>query len=355
MAAWCRELAIPAAVLAALVTAESHGHDTYASLAADADVPPIATDMTSSVKLPDAAIDVPAVAALDVPTASAVVDAPATADTDHTPAAGGPVLAALEQPAAAENVPQIQIDASPQTSVGPTADDIDGAIGSAEVADECLVIDTCVDRYLWQLYQRTPKEDSVREETRRQVTIKRKGRMVTVTRTSTTVTDEDFGWKDSKAANKAGMNLKQYAIGGVDRDFKLRLFQMLHAAEDAGLVPGITSGFRDDYRQSIASGLKAANDRSYHGGSSHGGYGHGLAADVVSVKGATRAERLNSSQLLWKWVDDHGSEFGLGRPYLGRDPPHVAPNDGEEYAHHRGGAKTRQATTAPHSAKHAAL
>jgi hypothetical protein len=169
------------------------------------------------------------------------------------------------------------------------------------------------------------------------------------------VIDEDFGWKDSKAADRAGMNLKEYAIGGVDRDFKLKLFQMLHAADEAGLAPGITSGFRDDYRQSIASGLKAANDRSFHGGSSRGGYGHGLAADIVSVKGATRAERLNASQQLWKWVDDHGSEFGIGRPYLDRDPPHVAPNDGEEYARHRGGVKTHQATTASHPAKHAAL
>ena len=34
---------------------------------------------------------------------------------------------------------------------------------------------------------------------------------------------------------------------------------------------GITSAFRDDYRQSIASGLKAATDWSYHGGSFRGG------------------------------------------------------------------------------------
>ena len=34
-------------------------------------------------------------------------------------------------------------------------------------------------------------------------------------------------------------------------------------------------------------GLKAATDRSYHGGSFRGGYGRGLAADVVSVKGRT--------------------------------------------------------------------
>ena len=85
--------------------------------------------------------------------------------------------------------------------------------------------------------------------------------------------------------------MMDYVIGGMDRDFKLRLFHLLYAAEQAGLSPGITSAFRDDYRQSIASGLKAANNRSYHGGSFRGGYGHGLAADIVSVKGATRDAR----------------------------------------------------------------
>jgi hypothetical protein len=90
------------------------------------------------------------------------------------------------------------------------------------------------------------------------------------------------------------------------------------------------------YRQSIASGLKAATDRSYHGGSFRGGYGHGLAADVLSVKGATRAQRLVSTESFWKWIDAHGKDFGIGRPYLDRDPPHVAPIDGKEYAAHRG-------------------
>ena len=105
--------------------------------------------------------------------------------------------------------------------------------------------------------------------------------------------------------------------------------------DDAGLSPGITSAFRDDYRQSLASGLKAATNRSYHGGSLRGGYGHGLAADLVSVKGETRAERFTSSEHLWKWIDLHGKEFGIGRPYLDKDPAHVAPIDGREYADHR--------------------
>ena len=164
-----------------------------------------------------------------------------------------------------------------------------------------------------------------------------------VTRTFTKLVDQDFTWKDPKAAEKVGMPMMDYVIGGMDRSFKLKLFHTLHAAEQAGLSPGITSAFRDDYRQSIASGLKAASDRSYHGGSFRGGYGHGLAADVVSVKGATKAERWVSTEALWKWIDAHGKEYGIGRPYLDRDPPHVAPIDGKEYASRRGGAKTQHA------------
>ena len=118
---------------------------------------------------------------------------------------------------------------------------------------------------------------------------------------------------------------------------------MLYAAENAGLSPGITSAFRDDYRQSIASGLKAASDRSYHGGSTRGGYGHGLAADIVSVKGGSRAQRWVSTEALWKWVDTNGKDFGVGRPYLDRDPPHVGPMDGQEFVSRRGGAKAADA------------
>jgi hypothetical protein len=213
------------------------------------------------------------------------------------------------------------------------------AVSSIEIVDECLVVDICIDRYLWALYQRTPKEDSIKEFERRKVSVKRKGKMVTVTRTFTKLVDEDFGWKDPKAAERARKSMMDYVIGGMDRSFKLKLFHTLHTAEAAGLSPGITSAFRDDYRQSIATGLKAASNRSYHGGSLRGGYGHGLAADIVSVEGGTRDQRWASSEKLWKWVDAHGKEFGIGRPYLGTDPPHVAPVDGQEYAAHNRGSK----------------
>ena len=225
----------------------------------------------------------------------------------------------------------------------PLPNDDKNAVSAIEVHDECRKAEVCIDQYLWALYQRTPKEDTIKVNEQRKVEVKKKGKTVTVTKNFTKLVDEDFTWKDPKAAEKAGMPMIAYVIGGMDRSFKLKLFHALRAADKAGLSPGITSAFRDDYRQSLASGLKAATDRSYHGGSSRGGYGHGLAADVVSVKGETRDQRYSSSENLWKWIDLHGEEFGIGRPYLDRDPAHVAPIDGKEYAAHHRGTEARHA------------
>jgi hypothetical protein len=226
-----------------------------------------------------------------------------------------------------------------------------GAVSSVETPDECLVAEICIDRYLWSLYQRAPKVDTIKVPQRIKVTVKKKGKTRTVTKTIIKFVDEDFTWKDPKAAQKAGMSLADYVIGGMDRSFKLKLYHALRVMDDAGLSPGMTSGFRDDYRQSLASGNKAATDSSYHGGSRRGGYGHGLAADLVSVKGETRAQRWSSSENLWKWIDAHGKEFGIGRPYLDRDPPHVGPIDGKEYADKRGRVNSERAgleTNRPH-------
>ena len=139
------------------------------------------------------------------------------------------------------------------------------------------------------------------------------------------------------------MSLKDYVIGGMDRSFKLKLFRAMRAMEQAGLMPGITSAFRDDYRQAIAVGKKAASDSSYHGGSRRGGYGHGLAADIVSVRGATRSAAMGLDRRVWKWIDANEKQLGVGRPYLDRDPPHVGPIDGKEFIAKRGGAKVKVA------------
>jgi D-alanyl-D-alanine carboxypeptidase len=265
------------------------------------------------------------------------------------------VVATLGDPS--EVLPQQTpiVQAAAPSLADPAPQETVAARNRIELVGECMVAEACIDQYLWALYARTPKEDTTRETERRKVSIKRKGKMVTVTRSFTKLVDNDFTWKDPKAAERARLSMIDYVIGGMDRSFKRKLFYMLQAAENAGLSPGITSAFRDDYRQSIASGLKAASDRSYHGGSFRGGYGHGLAADIVSTNGATRAQRWVSTEALWKWVDTNGKQFGIGRPYLDRDPPHVGPIDGQEYVSRRGdGTKVASADVKRKRNKHAA-
>ncbi|MBB4367907.1 hypothetical protein GGD63_000676 [Bradyrhizobium sp. cir1] len=279
------------------------------------------------------------------PPAPQILPEPAPAASEATPAQE-PVKLASADPAeivATDALSPAALATGPaaitESKASPPADTI-------AVLDECFVVDACIDRYLWALYQRTPKEDSIKVEERRAVTVKRRGKMVTVMRSFTKLVDEDFGWKDPKAADHAGMSMMNYVIGGMDKSFKRKLFRTLLAAEAAGLSPGITSAFRDDYRQSIASGLKAASDRSYHGGSTRGGYGHGMAADIVSTAGNNRAQRWVSTEVLWKWVDANGKAYGIGRPYLGRDPPHVGPIDGAEYISKRGTADRKEVASA---------
>ena len=236
-------------------------------------------------------------------------------------------------------------------------------------AEPC-VTDVCIDAYLWSLYERTSKVDTVKVPERHKVTVKKNGKTRTVTQTVMTYVVSDFTWKDPAAAQRAGMPVKDYVIGGMDHDFKLTLYRALRMMDDAGLMPGITSAFRDDYRQSIAAGNKASDDSSYHGGSRRGGYGHGLAADLVSVKGDTRTERYASSEQLWAWIDAHEKELRIGRPYLDRDPPHVGPIEGTEYTVKRslahlqrrasrtkmadkpGAETTKQLSHAPNPARH---
>jgi hypothetical protein len=170
------------------------------------------------------------------------------------------------------------------------------APGETNSSEACVDTPSCVDGYLWSIYQRTPTT---------------------------------FGWKDAEAAERTGMSPMEFVIGGMDPAFRVALYRALRTLDAAGFKPGITCGFRDDYRQSIiTNGNKARNDRSFHGGSARGGYGHGEAADIVSVNGG-------DSDRMYEWIDRHEQKLGIGRPYLKGDPPHVAPLDGEEYVIHR--------------------
>ena len=202
------------------------------------------------------------------------VDAPrATAPGEH----GASVADIANGSAALSNPPPMPQPATPPTSlaaVNPTdpAQNAARPAVSSEALDACPEPDVCIDQYLWSLYERTPKVDTIKVEERIKVKVKNKnGKTRTVVKTLTKYVTEDFGWKDPKAAQKAGMSLKDYVIGGMDRDFRRKLYIALRAMDDAGFSPGITSGFRDDFRQELASGDKAASDSSYHGGSRRGG------------------------------------------------------------------------------------
>src|SRR5215469_10245451 len=76
---------------------------------------------------------------------------------------------------------------------------------SSEALDACPEQDVCIDQYLWSLYERTPKVDTVKVEERIKVKVKNKGKTRTVVKTLAKYITEDFGWKDPKAAQKAGM------------------------------------------------------------------------------------------------------------------------------------------------------
>jgi hypothetical protein len=275
-------------------------------------------------------------------TAIRMGDVPVSDETTARPA-GMVSEAALPDasPTLPPEVPSVQMTTA--STPDPVQKEGKEPVSDSETLDECPVPEICIDRYLWSLYERAPKVDARKVVEQIKVTVEKNGKKHTTTKKTTNYVDENFSWKDPKAAEKAGMSVKDYVIGGMDRNFKLKLYHALRALDDAGLSPGITSGFRDDYRQSIASGLKASSNSSYHGGSLRGGYGHGLAADIVSVKGETRSAQFRASEDLWKWIDAHGKDFGVGRPYLDRDPAHVAPIDGKEYAVKRGGAKSQLA------------
>jgi hypothetical protein len=105
-------------------------------------------------------------------------------------------------------------------------------------------------------------------------------------------------------------------IGGMDPEFREQLYHAGHAMDAAGLQWSMLSAFRDDYRQSLASGYKASSSNSLHGGSRRtGGYGHGRAIDITGPEG--------KESDVWKWLDAHGGKYGLHRPLPKADPAHV--------------------------------
>jgi hypothetical protein len=165
--------------------------------------------------------------------------------------------------------------------------------------------------YLWEVYQRS--------------TVKKDG-------------SGEFTWKDIDAAKHAGLSMEDYTIGGIDPDFRELLYAIGKVMDAAGVEWSILSGYRDDYRQNLASGFKSHGGYSFHGGSTAtGGYGHGCAMDISSP------DRL-SDDTVWGWFDQHSKDYGLRRPLPATDPVHIQPLLGSAW--HEKAAALRRARLA---------
>src|ERR1700737_2954435 len=171
-----------------------------------------------------------AVANADVATVAEPVKGMATDTTAASDELESIIWAALPEPSQMRppETPPVQVALANTSDPGP--DEAKATVSTIETVDECLVADICIDRYLWELYQRTPKEDTIKVHESRKVTVRKRSKTVTVTRSFVTLVPEDFAWKDPKAAEKAGMPMMDYVIGGMDRSFKLKLYYTLRAA-----------------------------------------------------------------------------------------------------------------------------
>ena len=119
----------------------------------------------------------------EVAAAAELVAMPFFADTkpvaDASAAEAEPrsvVLAALTDPV--EILPPEVPPAQAPAASAPDMPSQDAATttGRIELVGECLVAEACIDQFLWALYQRTPKEDTIKEREQRKVTVKRKGK-----------------------------------------------------------------------------------------------------------------------------------------------------------------------------------
>ena len=82
-------------------------------------------------------------------------------------------------------------------------------VSPLEASDECVLSEECIDQYLWSVYERAPKLDTIKVEEQTKTTVKKNGKSRTVTKTVTKFVNEDFTWKDPDAAEKAGMSVAQ--------------------------------------------------------------------------------------------------------------------------------------------------
>ena len=103
-----------------------------------------------------------------------------------------PVHAGAEEAVSSTETLDETLSDSSQTFASETPSDAKETVNSTETRDECLTREVCIDQYLWSVYQRTPKQDTVKVVERRKMTVKTKGKSRTIIKEFTKLVDEDF-------------------------------------------------------------------------------------------------------------------------------------------------------------------
>ena len=65
---------------------------------------------------------------------------------------------------------------------------------------ECPTSELCVDQYLWSLYQRARKVDTIKVVEQKKASVVKKGKLRTIIQEIVKLVREDFTWKDPAAA-----------------------------------------------------------------------------------------------------------------------------------------------------------
>src|SRR6516162_10016609 len=102
-------------------------------------------------------------------------------------------------------------------------------VSPLEASDECILSEECIDQYLWSVYDRAPKVDTIKVEEQIKTTVKKNGKTRTVTKTVTKLANEDFRWKDQDAPEKAAFPVPKSVLGGMDGPLKASLYPLFRA------------------------------------------------------------------------------------------------------------------------------
>src|SRR6266481_3751907 len=90
--------------------------------------------------------------------------------------------------------------ADPVTGVPPVESEVN--VSPLEASDECVLSEDCIEQYLWSVYERARKVDTIKVQERIKATVTKNGKSRTVTKTITKLVDEDFTQHSDCAARR---------------------------------------------------------------------------------------------------------------------------------------------------------